>query len=191
MLKMQKELSSEINKIKKWIKKEKVIDIILFGSVSRGKDKPNDTDLCVIIKDEDEKKSLDLVDSLGKLTDNPQFKFHINILTEKDVISGNTLTNTLLSEGLSIKKNKDFSSIFGFESKILFVYSLKDFSPSKRVKFHYLLRGRYGSKGVLKEVNGEFLGTGSIIVPTNKGDYLKEVFDKWGVDYKIKRILYS
>jgi hypothetical protein len=33
------------------------------------------------------------------------------------------------------------------------------------------------------------LGTGTILVPTEKEDLLKEVFDRWGVKYEIKRAL--
>lgn len=178
-------------KIKEWIKKNDVIDVILFGSYMRGKLKPRDIDLCIIIKDKDEKKSLDLVDSLGNLTDKFDFKFQINILTASSFISGNTLAKTLLNEGLSLKKNKRFASVLGFENKSMFIYTLKNFSSSKRVQFHYLLKGRYESKGVLKEVNGKFLGTGTILIPTEKEDYLKEIFDKWHVKYKIERLLIS
>lgn len=189
---MQKELFLVKKRIKGWIEKEDVIDVILFGSIRRGKTKPKDVDLCILIKDEDEKKSLNLVDSLGKLTDSSDLNFHINILTVGSFILGNTLTKTLISEGFSIRKNKDFSSLLGFNAKSLFVYTLKDFSSLKRVKFHYVLKGRYGTKGVLKEIGGEFLGTGgSILVPATNEDYLKEVFDKWGVKYRIDRVLYG
>lgn len=186
---MQKELYLVIKKIRPWIKQHKVLDVVLFGSSVRGKFNPNDIDLCIIIKDDDEKKSLDLVDSLGKLTDELGFRFHINILVASAFVSGNTLAKTLLSEGYSIRKNKSFSLVLGFESKSLFIYTLKHFSPSKRVKFHYLLKGRYGSEGILKKANGELLGTGSILVPTEKEDFLKEIFDKWDVRYNIKRVL--
>lgn len=193
---MQKELLPVIKKIRQWISKEKVIDVILFGSFMRGKFKPNDADLCIIIKDEDEKRSIELVDSLGRLTDklvdnNLKIKFQINILTSNSFLSGNTLAKTLLNEGYSIKKNKKFSFVLGFENKSLFVYTLKHFSPSKRVQFHYLLKGRYGSEGVLKEAEGQFLGAGSISVPAEKEDLLKEVFDNWGVEYRIERLLAS
>ena len=188
---MQKELFLVMKKIRQWVIKNNVWDVILFGSSMKGSLSPRDADLCIIIKDDDEKKSLDLVDSLGKLTDNFKLKFHINILTSSSFISGNTLAKTLLNEGHSIKRNEGFSSVFGFENKSLFVYTLKHFSPSKRVKFHYLLRGRYGSKGILNEAQGRFLGAGSILVPTEKEDLLKAIFDKWDVKYKINRVLIS
>ena len=188
---MQKELSLAIKKIKQWIIKNNVVDTVLFGSSIRENLNPKDVDICIIIKDIDEKKSLDLVDSLGKLTDNFKLKFHINLLVSSSFISGNTLTKTLLNEGYSIRHNKSFPLVFGFENKSLFVYTLKHFSPSKRVRFHYLLKGRYGSKGILKETQGKFLGAGSILVPTKKEDLLKEIFDKWDVKYSIIRILVS
>ena len=188
---MQKELSLAIKKIKLWIKKNNAVDVISFGSSIRGSSTPRDIDLRNKIKDIDENKSIDLVDSLDKSTDNLKLKFHINILTLSSFISGNTLAKTLLHEGYSIKQNKNLSSILGFENKSLFSYTLKHFSPSKRVRFHYLLKGRYGSKGMLKEVQGKFLGAGSILVPTEKEDLLKEIFDKWDVRYTIKRILVS
>ncbi|MEA2038031.1 MAG: nucleotidyltransferase domain-containing protein [Nanoarchaeota archaeon] len=179
---MQKELSL----IKKWMKKNNVPDVVLFGSSLRGKFKPRDIDLGVLIKDEDEKKSIDLVDSLSKLIPDS----HINILTLSSFIGGNSISKTLMQEGYSIKRNNDFSLLLGFSHKSMFVYSLRSFSPSKRVRFHYMLKGRK-SKGVLKEVEGKFIGTGSIIVPTSKEDILKEVFDYWNVDYKILRVLLS
>lgn len=185
---MQKET---LKSIRSWLVKNKVLDVILFGSSAREKAKPDDIDLCIIIKPDDENKSLDLTDSLGRLADKAGVKSHISILTSDLFVVGNTLVKTLLSEGFSIKKSKPLSSVIGFESKSLFAYSLKHFSPSKRVQFHYLLKGRYGSEGVLKEVRGEFIGTGSILVPTAKEDLLKEIFDRWDVRYRIRRILIS
>jgi len=58
-------------------------------------------------------------------------------------------------------------------------------------QFHYLLQGRNTLKGLLKEYEGEFIGTGSILLPFEKEDAMKEVFDMWKVNYKIKKILIS
>ena len=113
---------------KKWIKKNRVVDVILFGSSVRGKTKARDIDLGILIKDEDEKRSIDLVDSLSKLTPNS----HVNVLTLSNLIEGNILVKTLMQEGYSIKNRKNFSHLFGFSNKSLFIYSLKNFSPSKR-----------------------------------------------------------
>ncbi len=187
---MQKGLFSEIKKIKRWAKENKAIDIILFGSMIRGKLSPGDIDLCVIIRDEDEEKSLELIGSLGKILGTNK-KFQINLLAASSFLGGNTLVKTLLMEGFSIINNKSFSSIFGFSNKSLFTYTLKHFTSSKRVQLHYLLKGRSGREGILKEINGRFIGQGSIIVNTEKEEILRDVFDKSNVKYKIERILIS
>ena len=180
---MQKNLFSEI---RKWIKSNKVFDVIMLGSSFRGKLNPRDIVLCIIINDSDEKKSIDFVNSLSKVID-----AHISILTFGEFLSGNTLSKTLLNEGYSIKNGKFLSLILGFENKSIFVYTLKKFSPSRRVQFHYLLKGRGEMKGILKEVDGRFMGNGSIVVPASKEDVLKQIFDKWNVSYRIERALVS
>jgi len=182
-------LKKNISKIKIWIKKNKVIDIILFGSSVRGNLEPKDIDICILIQDFEEKNSLELINSLSLVTDNLTTKYHFTILKVSSFLSGNTLTKTLLSEGYSLRHNKPLSEVFGFQSKSMFVYSLKHYTPSKRVQFHYLLNGRYGSVGILKEVKGYIVSNGTIIVPTTKEDLLKKILNQWNVSYKITRIL--
>ena len=178
-------------KIKEWIKRNKAIDVVLFGSYARGKEKPKDIDLCILIKDKDEGKILDLMHSLGNLTDKLESKFHITALTSSQFLSGKNVSRALLKEGISIIHNQEFSLNYGLINKSIFEYSLRHFSSSKRVKFHYLLKGRYGSEGILKVVKGKFIGTGTITVPADKEDLLKEIFDKWDVKYKIYKALFS
>ncbi len=187
---MLKDISSEAKAIKGWIRKNKVSDVILFGSFIRGKSLPNDVDLCILIKDSDEKKTIDLVDSLAQALRESKFRFQINILTLSDFAGGNSLAKTLLNEGFSMKEEKKFAQIFGFKNQSLFTYSLKNFSGSERVKLHYLLNGRAGAKGILKEIKGTLIGKGVIIVPTENEDLLKEIFDKWRVSYKVVRALF-
>lgn len=186
---MQKKLSLISKKLNQWIKTKKVNDIIIFGSFAEGKSSPNDIDLCILIKDEQEKNTLDIVNSLGELTDKMDFKFHINVLTASSFVKGNTFAKTILSGGYSVRNRKKFSFVFGFESKTMFVYSLKNFSRSERVRFHYMLKGRYGSKGMLKEVGGEFAGAGCIIVPSEKEKVFEQILNKWNVKYKSSKLL--
>lgn len=188
---MSKKLSLIVRKVSPWIKKNKVIDVVIFGSVMRGKDEPRDIDLCIIIKDQKEKESLNLVNSLGILTDKIKFEFHINILEVSAFVKGNSLVKTLLNEGYSIKHKEILATVLGYKNRSLFIYTLKHFNASKRVRFHYLLRGRYEVRGILKEIRGEFLGTGSILVPVEQEDTLKNIFEMWDVNYKIKRVLFS
>lgn len=180
-----------LNKIRTWIKKNKVLDVYVFGSFTRGKFKPRDIDLCILIRDSDEKNALNLISSLSKYTENINLKTHISLLTEKEFVMGSTLTKTLMEEGVSLLKGKQLSSIIGYKSRSMFMYSLKTFNKSQRVKFHYALKGRYGRIGVLKEVNGELIANGAIVVPINNEDVFKDFLDVWKVNYKIERILLS
>ncbi len=165
-----------------------MVDVIIFGSFARSKSLPNDIDLCILINEVDESKSLDLVDSLSKTLGEFSLKFQINILTEKDFISGkNSLAHALLSEGISLD-GMPLSKSLGYEPNTLFLYSLKEFSSSDRVRFHYLLAGR-NSDGILKQVKGESLGGGVISIPTIAEDMIIEIFKAWKVEFKTKRVL--
>jgi len=184
---MRKELFLELRKIKSWSMSNKVLDVVLFGSAARGKSVPKDVDICILINDKDEKKSLDLVDSLGLVTDKFKNKFHVSIVQASDFIAGTGLSKILLLEGYSICRSKPFSEELGFKNVSLFVYTLKSFSKSRRVQFHYLLKGRGSSKGLLAEVGAKFISDGIIEINIEKEDLLREVFDQWEVKYSIRR----
>ena len=177
--------------LKHWIKTEKVADIIVFGSSVRSKTHPHDLDLCIIIEGQDEKRSLDLIDSLGKAVKKLPLPVQINIIKKDDFWNGNTLAKTLLQEGVSLVQGKNLAFLAGFTSMSLFMYTLKDFSPSQRVRFHYMLNGRYDTKGMLHAVQGTLWNSGVIATPIHTEDKLKEIFDTWKVKYYIKHILLS
>lgn len=182
-------LKMNILEIKTWMKKNNVADVILFGSSVRSNIEPRDIDLCILIQDSEEKNSLELIESLNQLLKDSLKKYHLTILKISSFLSGNTLAKTLFTEGYSVKYNIQFSEVFGFESKSMFHYNLKHYTSSKRVQFHYLLRGRYGNIGILKETHGQLISNQIIIIPTNKEDLLKRILDQWRVKYKITRIL--
>ncbi len=171
-------------KIKNWIKKNNVLDVLIFGSFVRGKSNYNDIDLCILIKDDDEDKVLDLIDSLGSLSEELQ----VNHITEKELIFGKGLSKTLIEEGMSVVNNKKLSKVLGFKAMSLVFYSLDKFSNSERVRFHYMLKGR-NSKGVLEEVKGKIVGGGVILLPVSEEDNFKEVLEDWNVKYRIDRVL--
>jgi len=175
-----------ISKAKAWIRKNDVFDIILFGSLARGRHKPNDADICIIIYDKDEKRSLDILSSLEKYMG---FLVEISILTLSVFINGrDTLVKTLFSEGISIKRNIPIAEIYGFRNMVLFLYSLKNFTSTNRVRFHYALRGRRGSIGLIEKYKAELVGDGTLLVPLGFEDEFSEVFNSWNVRYKTKRL---
>jgi len=183
--------SSLRKKIKLWIEKNKVIDVIVFGSTVRGKTKPGDLDFCLILHDEQEKKTLELVDSFTRAMEK-EGNIQCNIITASAFILGKeSLAKTLLQEGTSMFSGKAVSSSWGLQTYALFLYSLVSFSASKRVRFHYLLRGRNQQKGILAKLDGDLLKDGIIKVPISQEDQLREIFDLWGVNYRIERVFWS
>ena len=190
MWKKQKVWLSNKSKIQKWIKENKIKDVVLFGSLVRGKNKPNDLDLCIIIKKEQEEKTMDLIDSLSKAC-NKEIKIQINVLTENDLVKGNSLFKTILIEGFSIKQNKSFADNYGWVPKALFFYDIKKSKASDKVRFHYLLRGRYGQPGLLANNKAELIKDGLIEVPIDSEDLFREVLDSWKINYEVKRVLFS
>ena len=176
--------------VRPWIKKEGVLDVVVFGSAVRGKNTPHDLDICILLYDHQEKKSLDLIHSLSKIMDKPGRRVQINVLTGKMFIRGeDSLAKTLLQEGLSLTTGKPLCANYGLIPASLFLYSLVGFSASQRVRFHYLLRGRKGQPGVLSPLGAELLSDGIISIPTRQEDRFAEILTSWNVKYQIQRIL--
>lgn len=185
---MQKNLQ-KLNKLKTWIKENNAIDIFVFGSFIRGNETPKDIDVCILINEFYEKDALKLVLSLSDFLKKYGINPHVNIITEKEFIGGNSLTKTLIDEGISILKGKALSDILGYEKKSYFFYSLKNFTASRRVSFHYALNGRYGRKGFLSENKGQIISSGVIMAQTEYENKFSQFFNQWGVVFNTKRML--
>lgn len=188
MWKEQKIWSSLRLRIRLWIRRNSINDVMLFGSLIRGKAHPRDIDLCIILKENQEKNVLELVNSLGK--ELREFKVQINHLTTNEFLEGkNTLTKTLLIEGISVKEGIPVATKFGLEARTLFTYKLKSPTPSEKVRFHYLLQGRYGREGLLSKLEGKLIGERVIEVPIYNEEPLKEALELWPVEVTLRRIL--
>ena len=165
-----RELQKIRNRLKNCLKDKKIYDIILFGSFIKGKINPSDIDLAFITN---EKLNIDIEG------------FHISFLKPEDFfINPPSLINTLLREGYSIKKNKRFSEVYNFSNKSLFIYELKQLSPSLKVKIVNLLRGNKKEKGLVKDRGGEWLANQVFIVPVEQEDIFQKIFQNYKVKYK-------
>ena len=163
-----------------------IIDIIVFGSIVRSKRKPEDIDICVL--------SIDKFSRINKLKKimTKEFKkdVHVSVLYLRDFLNPEeTLWKTIFHEGISLTKNNLLSKLMGFESSVLFWYKLENLKPIEKIKFSYALRGRNKNDGILKEVKGEYLGKGSLIVPVENEDEIREFFARWNVSFSRRRIL--
>lgn len=183
MLKRPRKFLGLKNKLKEHINKE-LVDVVLFGSAVKGKTKPKDIDICLIFK---ENIDLSLVKEINtKLGEN----IHVSSLTVKNFFNKkHSLAQTLLFEGISLISEKKITDVYSLKSYSLYYYDLSKMDKSSKVRLVYVLKGRKGEDGLVKKFDGAFLVPGCFIVPVDKDYEIKEVMDKWKVNYKRKRIL--
>lgn len=174
-----KKVRSVINNFYKKNKKE-VVDILLFGSVVKGKEKPNDIDLLVVYRF---KENLELDYELRKELENLNLNIQITGRTYAGLFNPSFIAReAVLSEGYSMIQNKYFSEGLGYSNCILFRYELKGLNKSERMRFYYSLYGR-GSEGMLKKLNGIKFSERVIIVPADKSEETVQYFNNWKMSY--------
>jgi len=165
------------NKLKKILRDNNILDIIIFGSAVKGKLMPTDIDIAIITK----KKNIPLMPEQDNL--------HISIITPHDIfVKPISLINTLLREGHSLRHNTSFSEVFKFSNKVLFIYNLKDLANSEKVKMVNILRGKK-SQGLVEENKGEWLSRQVFLVPVGNEKIFEELFQKHSIKYKKNYVL--
>lgn len=172
---------------KRFVKKNRnVLDIVLFGSMVRGKILPEDIDICLIglkVTEAQIKEFENLVNKIDR-------KVHISYLPLDNFLDPKqTLWKTIFHEGYSLVKNRNISKLIGFDSFVIFWYNLKTLEQKDKVRFYYALSGRDGSSGILKQVKGLHLGKGVIAVPLKNEDKIRNFFMNWKIPFNRRRIL--
>ncbi len=159
--------------------RQEILDILIFGSVTRGKKSPKDVDILVVFK---EKEDNELEYVLRKeLKSIP--KTEITSRTYKSLFDPSFLPREyILSEAYSIRLKKTLSEAFGYVSYVMFNYTLENFTPTKRTQFHYSLHGR-GTEGILEKIGGLKV-SGVVLVPTGKSDMFIDFLDAWDISFK-------
>ncbi len=77
------------------------------------------------------------------------------------------------------------------EEKILVTYSIKHLSNTEKVKLHYLLRGRNGSEGLLKEIAAEKLADTVLLVSKGNDVKITELFSKLNIPHQLREVLFK
>lgn len=162
-------LSLTKNKLKNLLKKEEILDIIVFGSLIKGKISPQDIDIAIITNHPEKIKEIK--------------GFHTSVLTPKEFFTNPPpIIHTFLREGYSLKNQKSFSEIFKFSNKVLFKYELTNLKPSIKVKIVNILRGKNKEPGLVKESKGEWLANQVFLTPLKK----EHIFEKLFLNFKIR-----
>ena len=178
---LQKELSAE--------KKDKAIfDLLVYGSMIKGKAKPNDLDLIVIFRTGSLKERLEKIQLIKrKITSFKSIDIK-GILWEELFQEHFFARSGILLEGVSLFDGRPFAEKIGFSAYSLFTYHLKDKSHTAKVKFNYLLRGRNGP-GILEKFSGKHLSPGTVQIPMIKSLEFEEILQRNNFQYKKQNIL--
>lgn len=185
--------SRELKSIKDFKKEDKrILDIIIYGSYSRGKLNFRDIDIAVILGDKtDVDYKLSIAQRLRSALKNVSYEADVKAIDLPDLMDETFLARqAIISEGYSLLKNKKFSDILGFKSYYIFYYSLKNLTNSEKMMLQYALRGRRGQKGIMELRNCELLGKGVMKVPTEYSEEIIELFERHKIAYKIYKGLF-
>ncbi|MEW6063079.1 MAG: nucleotidyltransferase domain-containing protein [Nanoarchaeota archaeon] len=178
-------LITQLTKISKFFfkkYKKELKDIILFGSVIRGKSDPKDIDIVMLFKD--------------NINKNIEYKFKkliLNYIQNVSIISKTEKTyinpyfdarEGILFEGYSLIKSRFIAEEFGFISFGLFFYNTKKITNVKRTRLYYALNGRLSNKGVIDKWGAIRLSDNIIAIPINNIESAKEFFEYWNLDYR-------
>jgi predicted nucleotidyltransferase len=184
-LSLKKNLESKSQKFKS--KNPEILDILLFGSIVKGKEKANDLDILIIFK---EKKDLDLLYQFRKIIE-PLTKIKVEVtgkayldLFKEDFIA----REALLAESYSLVQKKSFSEGLGFKNFFMFNYSLKNKNKSDRMRFYYSLYGRNGP-GILKKLGAMKFAETIILCPIDNKEQMKEYLLSWKLEFKETPVL--
>ncbi len=181
--------------LKKLLESEKkdraIFDIVVYGSLVKGKTSAGDIDLAVIFLEGALRERLDKIQVIkNKIKTRISKELDIKQVLLTDLFSSDFLARTgILLEGESVFKNKKFCETLGFRAFSLFWYDLKGLTHTQKVKFNYLLAGRSGFKGMILRLEGERLANGAVKIPIQHSIEFEEILKTNNVNYRKKDIL--
>ncbi|MBI4155569.1 nucleotidyltransferase domain-containing protein [Candidatus Woesearchaeota archaeon] len=186
--------------IQKVKEKDKINNIILFGSAARGEaGKSSDIDIFVDLVKETPELERDIQLCLDKFIDSIKYKDYWRLLGIRNEIKlmvgelakWKSLNLSMISNGILLygKYKPEIK-----EGKHMTFFIWENIRPnSKRVLFNKQLFGfKQGGKfyqGIIQKYGGERLGKGCILVPLDKTNVFHSHFKKYKVNVKIKKVL--
>lgn len=161
--------------------KDELDDIILFGSLMKGKVNPNDIDILLIFKEKIDKT----LETIFKKAIN-ETKVELNSVTLQEFESEDFMAKEgIYLEGYSLITNEPINKKLGFFSLAFIKYSLDNIKGSKRTQFYYALNGRDGKTGFLKEIGAQRFSENIIICDYAIIEKIKDFFEQWEIKYEL------
>jgi predicted nucleotidyltransferase len=170
-----------------------VLDIVQFGSSLTEDKKPNDIDIAVIFSKIPVKEQLEQAQKIKKQL---QKVFDIPVhISSYDLYSffdkGNFAKEGILFYGKSMISGRYFSELFGIVPRVQISYSLNKLKKKDKVRFNYLLSGKMGKYGLLREYHGMLVSHRLIeIMPEHEKIFVNDIKEITS-DFKIKKIFIS
>lgn len=167
-----------------------VFDIVQFGSsVIEGKE-ARDVDIAVIFKK---------IPIKEQLIQAQQIKRQIQAFTDKEVHinsfdlislfeSSNFSREGILFYGISLVNEQHFSKKLGMTPRLQIYYSLKNLEKKVKIRFNYLLNGRGGKYGLLREYSGKLVKPGLVEISPRHEEIFKKAMSEITSDFSIKKI---
>jgi predicted nucleotidyltransferase len=164
-----------------------ILDIILFGSTTKGKEKPKDLDLLILFKD---KKDTDTTYLFRKLIES-KTKMQVEVVSksypelfQEDFIA----REAFLSGGYSLINKISLAEGLGYKSQVMFIYQLKGKNKSERMRFYYSLYGR-NSEGMLDKLKATKQTDTIITCSIENLEPMREYLNSWKIEFKEVPIL--
>jgi hypothetical protein len=180
-----------------WQKKPKlsytkdVFDIVQFGSsIEIGKN-PNDLDIAVIYNKipikEQLNQSQEIKKQIEKLSELPVHITSYDLYSLFD--SSNFAKESILFNGKSLIHGDSFAKRFGLSPKVQIYYSLQKLKKKDKIRFNYMLNGKGGDYGILREHKGELLKPGLIEISPEFEYLFVNQIKEFGIEFKVRKIL--
>ena len=154
---------------KLWQKKLKlnyskdIFDIVQFGS-SITDEKPNDVDIAVIFSKIPIKEQLNQSQEIKKhLQTESELPVHIHAFDLYSFfLPSNFAKENILFYGKSIISKEYFAIKFGLNPSMQIFYSLRELKKKGKIRFNYMLNGKQGKYGLLRQYGGKIIAPGLI-----------------------------
>jgi len=174
--------------------KKEVLAIILYGSFARGDFGPrSDVDIFVIVENTSaiEKVENCILEIKTERTIQPIIRSLDKI---KETDSG--LLKNIFQQGkiIFLRRNLDIpvSLMLSLKPYRLITFNLSNLDQKTKTKFNYALYGvkkkNYEYKGILEKNKGRKVSKGSILIPEETWNNLKEFFDSYSIDVKVEEV---
>ncbi len=168
-----------------------VIDIVQFGSTTKEGENPNDIDIAVLFKSIPLKQQLEEAQLIKKqLEKESNLPIHINAFTMESLFDeSNFAKENIIISGMSLLLQKPFSYRLGLLPRIQVGYSLRGLEKKDKIRCNYLLNGKGGKYGLLREYKGLLIKPGLIEIPPSVENIFVEALKKITPALKIRKIL--